>query len=860
MTVESPERALPWDESAEQQVLGSLLIDRDAIFKVADLLNKDDFYLARHQRIYGTVQALLERRERIDPLTVQIELARREELDRIGGPSYLRELTELVPTAVEIERFARVVRDRAILRRLLGAATAVAADAYGEPTDIPLALDRAEQRIFALRDESANTQLRHIQSALQENFDHLSQRMERPYEVSGIPSGFREIDFYTEGFSAGDLIVIASRPSVGKTSLALAMAFNMAKRGHPTLVFSLEMDTKQVVSRFLAMNSRTDLLALRTGNVFDTEAASSLAGLPILIDDTPGISIMEVRTKARRASTHDRLEVIVVDYIQLMRTAEHEENRVQEIATITKNLKSLARELNVVVIGLSQLSRAAGDAGMEPKLSTLRECVTGDTLVCLADGRRVPIRELLGTTPEVLSIQDGRIVTAKSDLVWSVGRRPVYKVRLASGREIRATAEHRLYGFDGWRKVSELREGERLAIARRLPEPAETLEWSEARLALLGQLIGDGSYLVHQPLRYTSSSAENRDVVARAAIDEFNAVIYPQKPIGSWQQLYIGGNGNRWHPAGVNGWLRTLGIFGQRSEQKRVPREIFRLPNRQLVILLQHLWATDGSISISKPGHRGGHSVYYATNSIGLAGDVAALLLRFGIVTRTYEVEEEGYLPGYQVNVSGADAQQRFLDHIGAFGPRVDPAAALADELLGVIPNTNVDTIPREVFTIVRDRMRAKSITQRAMTKMRGTSYGGTSHFKFSPSRATVIEYAALLDDDELFAYASNDLFWDSVVEVTPDGEEEVFDLTVPGPASWLADGIVSHNSGAIEQDSDVVVMLWRDKEDTAAGAPKLIHGSIAKNRNGPTGIFSLLFASEQAKFFSKTSDDQMPV
>jgi replicative DNA helicase len=859
MTLERPERTLPFDESAEQQVLGSLLIDRDAIFKVADMLGKDDFYLARHQRIYGTVQSLLERRERIDPLTVQIELARREELDRVGGPAYLRELTELVPTAVEIERHARIVRDRAILRRLLGAATAVAADAYGEPTDIPLALDRAEQRIFALRDESANTQLRHIQGALQENFDHLTQRMERPYEVSGIPSGFREIDFYTEGFSVGDLVVIAARPSVGKTSLGLAMAFNMAKRGHPTLVFSLEMDTKQVVSRFLAMNSRTDLLALRTGNVFDTEAASSLAGLPILIDDTPGISIMELRTKARRASTHDRLEVIVVDYIQLMRTGEHEENRVQEIATITKNLKSLARELNVVVIGLSQLSRAAGDSGLEPKLSTLRECVTGDTLVCLADGRRIPIRELVGTTPEVLSIQDGRIVSAKSDLVWSVGRRPVYRVRLASGREIRATAEHRLLGFNGWRKVGELGEGDRLAIARRLPEPAETLEWSEPRLALLGQLIGDGSYLVHQPLRYTSSSAENRDVVARAAIDEFNAIVYPQKPIGSWQQLYIGNNGNRWHPAGVNAWLRELGIFGQRSDQKRLPREIFRLPNQQLAVLLQHLWATDGTISISKPGRRGGHSVFYATNSTGLAGDVAALLLRFGIVTRTYEVEQEGYLPGYQVNVSGTEAQQRFLDQIGAFGPRVEPAAALAEALIGVTPNTNVDTIPRDVFATVRARMREKSISRRAMADIRGTTYGGTN-FEFSPSRAIVIEYAALLDDDELFAHASSDLFWDSVAEVIPAGEEEVFDLTVSGPASWLADGIVSHNSGAIEQDSDIVLMLWRDKEDTAVGAPKLIHGSIAKNRNGPTGIFSLLFAAEQAKFFSKTADDQMPV
>jgi replicative DNA helicase len=367
------DRQVPFDEGAEQHVLGSLLIDRDAIFKVADQLESADFYVARHQRIYSAIYELLQRRERIDTLTVQVELARREELDRVGGAPYLRDLTDRVPTAVDIERYAHVVRDKSVLRRLLGAATQIAADAYSEPTDIPLALDRAEQKLFALRDDTSGAQLRHIQTALQDNFQVLTDRMDRPYEVSGIASGFRELDFYTEGFTKGDLIVLAARPSVGKTSLALAMAYNIAKRGHPTLVFSLEMDVKQIVSRFIAMNSRRDLLALRTGNVFDTDAADALAGVPILIDDTPGLSIMELRTKARRASTNDRLEVIVVDYIQLMRTDGNEENRVQEIGTIIRNLKSLARELNVVIIGLSQLSRAAGDAGLEPKLSTLRE-------------------------------------------------------------------------------------------------------------------------------------------------------------------------------------------------------------------------------------------------------------------------------------------------------------------------------------------------------------------------------------------------------------------------------------------------------------------------------------------------------
>ena len=199
MTLETraPDRQVPFDEAAEQQVIGSLLVDRDAIFKIADLLRVDDFYVPRHQRIYDAAQALLERRERIDPLTIQMELARREELDRAGGQAYLRALAEGVATAADIDRYGRIVRDRAILRRLLGAATSIAADAYDEPTDIPLALDRAEQRLFELRDESVNAQLRHITASLQSNYEHLTDRMERPFDVSGIPSGFREVDYYT---------------------------------------------------------------------------------------------------------------------------------------------------------------------------------------------------------------------------------------------------------------------------------------------------------------------------------------------------------------------------------------------------------------------------------------------------------------------------------------------------------------------------------------------------------------------------------------------------------------------------------------------------------------------------------------
>jgi len=178
---------------------------------------------------------------------------------------------------------------------------------------------------------------------------------------------------------------------------------------------------------------------------------------------------------------------------------------------------------------------------------------------------------------------------------------------------------------------------------------------------------------------------------------------------------------------------------------------------------------------------------------------------------------------------------------------------------VGTVPGTNVDTIPREVFGLVRERMRDREITTREMARLRGTSYGGTSHFSFSPSRPHLASYARLLEDNELMGHATSDLFWDEVVDVVPDGEELVYDLTVPDTACWLADGIVSHNSGALEQDADIVVMLWREREETPVGAPRLINGAVAKNRNGPTGGFQLLFESEQAKFFSKASDEGGP-
>ncbi len=477
--------------------------------------------------------------------------------------------------------------------------------------------------------------------------------------------------------------------------------------------------------------------------------------------------------------------------------------------------------------------------------------MTGDTLVLLADGRRMPIADLVGTEPEVLAIDERqRVVRARSDAVWHVGRRPILQLRLASGRALRATRDHRVLAGSGWKRLGELSVGDRVALARRLPEPDLIERWPNDRVILLGQLIGDGSYLRGQPMRYTTASEENSHAVASAAEREFGARVTRYAGRGSWHQLLISGNGNRWRPAGVGAWLEDLGIRNQRSHEKRIPARAFMLPSDQIALLLRHLWATDGSIWAGRAGSgKLATRVYYATTSPGLASDVAALLLRLGIVARIGETTS-GTRRISSVVVSGSEAQRRFLNLIGAFGPRVSQVQTL-DAVLPAA-TTNVDTLPVETWDAVRAAMARQGVTQRAMATLRGTSYGGSAHFKFAPSRATVESYATALGSPELHRAATSDLFWDRVIAIEPAGESDVFDLTVPGPSSWLADGVVTHNSGQIEQDSDLVMFIYReeyyDKDSERPGEADII---IAKHRNGPVGDVVLTFQKEYPRFMN---------
>jgi replicative DNA helicase len=697
---------------------------------------------------------------------------------------------------------------------------------------------------------------------VQESFPKIEKLFEHQSFITGVGTHLPDLDRLTRGFQAGDLVIVAARPSMGKTSLVLNICQHVATSGGVAGVFSLEMSKESLFMRMLASEAKIDSYRLLSGQIGQreygqiTHAMETLAGAQLFVDDSAGIGVLEMRAKARRLQAEHGLTLLAVDYVQLMTGRGRFENRTLELASISRSLKGLAKELNVPIIVLSQLSRAPeARSDKRPMLSDLRECVTGDTLVLCTNGERVPIRRLVGRTPDVWAVDErGRLVAATADKVWAVGRKSVYRVRLASGRRVSATADHRILAGCGWRTVGELRLNDRVAVARHVPEPYTPEVWPDEQVMLLGHLIGGGSYLPHQPLRYTTCDEANSAVVAAAARNQFGArVTRHDGPTGTWHQLVIAGNGTRRQPAGLGRWLRALGILNQRSHEKRVPAAAFRLANRQIALLLRHLWATDGSIG-PRRNSRGGHSVYYATTSEGLALDVAALLLRLGIVARVSTSVKAGYRLSYHVRVSGADAQREFLRVVGAHGPRVAAADALADTLAAVTPNTNVGTLPAEAFALVRARMQALNVSQRAMAALRGTAYGGSAHFAFAPSRAVLLDYATRLDDDELRDLATSHVFWDRVVGVEPVGEEDVYDLTVPGVANWLADGVVSHNSGALEQDADVVVMIFREemyKVDRSVpsendGIAELI---IAKQRNGPTGTVKTAFLAGQTKF-----------
>ncbi|MHB8458007.1 MAG: replicative DNA helicase, partial [Acidimicrobiales bacterium] len=615
-------RVPPHSFEAEESLLGAMLLSRDAIAVAVEQVTAEDFYKPSHAHVFDAVTSLYARGEPADAVTVAEEMRRSGTLDAAGGAATLVSLQANTPAISSSGRYARIVQEHAMLRRLIGVAYEIAEIGYELPGDVTAALDQAEAMVFDVAQRRSSDSIRALKDLLTESLDQIEYLFERGESITGVPSGYTDLDEHLYGLQPSNLIVVGARPSMGKTAFGLGIASHAAARANvPVLFFSLEMSHVELAQRVLCSEARVDAGRVRNGKLVDSDwskissAIGRIGTAPLFIDDNPNVTVMDIRAKARRMkSAEGGLGLVIVDYLQLMTGRASAESRQVEISEISRGLKILARELQIPVVALSQLSRGLeARADKRPMLADLRECLTGGTVIRRADSGIETTIGRLALSQErnipIWSVDDRcRLTEAVMVEAWSTGTKPVFSVTLASGRKVRATANHPLLALEGWTTVEDLRIGTRVAAVPMVP----------------------------------------RDAGRRAPM------------------------------------------------------------------------------------------------------------------------------------------------------PVASPVAPLS---------------------------------------------GGASPRAQSP--ASVLERIAAAD----LPFAP-ELTWEPVTSIDSDGVEEVFDAYVPGTHSFLANGIVSHNSGAIEQDADVVMFIYRDEiynpDSADRGVAEVL---IAKHRNGPTGVAKLAFVNNYARF-----------
>ena len=481
-TRRSDSRVPPHNLNAEESLLGALLLSREVVDQISELhVLVEHFYKPSHQHIYAAIRGLVFGGQPVDAVTVADELRRNGLLDEIGGPQTLLELQNATPAISNASRYAKIVQDTALLRKLIGVASDIAEIAYLEPDDVTKALDEAETKVFEIAEDRITDTTRSLSDLLPLAMDKLQETFERGDIITGTATGFHDLDEILSGLQPSTLNIIGSRPAMGKTSLGLGIAAYVAQTARrPVLIFSLEMGHTELTQRILSSEAEVDSQKLRTGRLVEADwtkigKAINRLDVPLYLDDNPRVTVMEIRAKARRMKARQGgLALIVIDYLQLMSGGSTAENRQLEVSEISRGLKILARELEVPILALSQLSRNLETRGdKRPMLSDLREsgCLTADTILVRADtNAEVTLGELVesgATGVRVWSLNEQyRLAEGTVTAAFSSGVKPVFRLKFASGRTIDASANHPFLTLGGWERVEDLEVGVHLATDR----------------------------------------------------------------------------------------------------------------------------------------------------------------------------------------------------------------------------------------------------------------------------------------------------------------------------------------------------------------------------------------------------------
>ncbi len=942
------DRLPPQDVGAEQSVLGGMLLSKDAIADCVEVLKGTDFYRPAHELIYDAILDLYGRGEPADAITVADELTKRGDLARVGGQASLHQLIASVPTAANAGYYAQIVAERAVLRRLVEAGTRIVQLGYahggGDVEDI---VNAAQAEVYSVADKRGGEDYHAIGDLIEATVDEIEVATGRSGEMTGVPTGFTDLDSLTNGLHPGQMIVVAARPAMGK-ALALdtplptpggwttmgevhvgelvlgadgrptrVVAATEVMEGRPcyevalsdgsvivadeqhqwlvsvdgavphvvttaavryaaelgrvvtvqrvpgsgisritlaqwkvervtpvesvpvrcievaaadhlylageamipthnstlgldiarsaaikhqlaSVVFSLEMSRTEITMRMLSAEASIQLQHMRKGTMREedwTRLASTMARVsdaPLFIDDSPNMSLMEIRAKCRRLKQRNDLKLVIIDYLQLMSSGKRVESRQQEVSEFSRALKLLAKELEVPVIAISQLNRGPEQrTDKKPAMSDLREsgCLTADTRILRADtGAEMTIKDLLDhfrRHPEkevpVWGLDESlRYVMRPMTKVFSTGVRPVFRLTLRSGKQVRATDNHPFLTVAGWTPLGQLRTGDKVAVPRHVPAPelyAEVLDDGDLRMGAL--LMSSGT---------------------------------KDRPGASIEALGC-----------------SIGFDVLPMEQRCLMPDIGSFPKRQIAVLIDALWSLDGEVCVDETAREG--RIVLRHTSRQLLDDVSRLLLRFGISTVLAREEAR-----WALDVVGVDDQRRFLQEIATHTER----SAAAESLLHIVrERSGAGELVHPVAASARVTLRPEDLADEAVLGESGIDLERVSD---------------LLESLDLDLEAANDVLWDEVVSIEPDGVEEVYDATVLGTHNFIANGIAVHNS--IEQDADMVILLHREaayeKDSPREGEADLI---VAKHRNGPTDTIVVAFQGHFSRFTNMASN-----
>jgi replicative DNA helicase len=865
------DRIPPHNLEAEMALIGSALVDREIMDTVTRIVQPSDFYAHVHETIFTVMYDLFDRGEPLDKIAIAEELRRRDALERVGGLSYLSSLMDTVQTAASAEYYAKIVREKSILRTLIHAGTQITQLGYEAEEDVEGALDRSEQLVYQIGERTLSGDFVPVNRLMKDAFDRIDRLFHTRGDRTGLTAGFHDIDQVTTGFQPGNFVIVAARPGMGKTSFALNMAVAAAResQGDAIAFFSLEMSNYELIQRLICSEARISMHDMRRGNIREhqwediSRAMGALNDLPIYLDDSGGLTVTEVRSRCRRLKSTTGLAAIFVDYLQLLRPGvlSRNANRNEEISEICRTLKVTAKDLEVPIVALAQLNRAVeARSDKRPMLADLRDCLSGDALVLNADtGARLRVEDIVRDRLRFnVWAVDERLQLVRRPIAdaWAVGEKQLYRLKTRSGRTICCTEGHRFLGIGGWIKLADLRVGRQIAVPRSYdPTLWSASEVTSGRALLLGWLIGDG--WLGGSAALTVATTEEAELAAELGRREFglDPVIKPERADTNAMKVVM--TTGRMCGAGKNPlatWLRAIGAWNKTGARKSVPQCIFTHSDEVIASFLRGLFHADGSLS-GKP-NSSSVCVRLSTISERLARDVQHLLLRLGI--RAWVNSDKRHIGGYRTatkelwTVAMTDRAEvaSFLDRVGFLGKKHTRAESRIERTKQNLAG-HVDRLPLVVNELVSELRRGFRYSHVAL--------GWRDQGK-AMSRATCVALAERLDDEELAILARSAIMWDEVSEIGSLGVETVYDLTVDDLHNFCVDDFITHNSGSLEQEADIVSFLYREGYYNRESAePDVTEFIIAKHRNGPTHTVRLRFQDQYTLFVPYADDSHFP-